>query len=58
MTLGTGALGPYWPVEHALMPRCSFPEAVGRGIVQQNPGRMSLMRTLLPFRDIAELDIG
>lgn len=26
------------------MPQCSFPEAVGHDTVQQNPGRMSLIR--------------
>ena len=36
--------GPKPPVEHALMPRCSFPEAVARGIAQKDLGRMSLMR--------------
>ena len=35
--------GPKLSVEHASSPQRSFPEAVGRGIVPQNPRRMSLL---------------
>lgn len=38
--------GPKLPVEYGSPPRRSFAEAVGRGIVPQNPGRMSLMRDI------------
>lgn len=42
--------GPEPPVKYAWSLRRSIAEAVGRGIMQQNPWRMSLMRDKADFR--------